>query len=82
MTILKDVFAELCGMFAGDARLSAAVLAIVALAALLIEIARLDALVGGGVLLLGCLAVVVEAVRRASLRAAAAARAEPPVDSQ
>jgi hypothetical protein len=70
MTILRDVFAELLGMFVGDARLSAAILAVVALAALLIEVAQVDPLIGGGVLLLGCLAVVVEAVRRASLREA------------
>jgi hypothetical protein len=80
MTILKDVVAELVGMFVGDARLSAAILAIVALTAMLIEFAPVDPLIGGGALLLGCLAVVVEAVRRAALRAAAAAPPEPPVD--
>lgn len=71
MTILKDVFAELIGMFVGDAMLSAAVLAVVALAALLIEVGHVLPLIGGGVLLVGCLAVLIGAVRRASLRAVA-----------
>ena len=76
MTILRDVLAELFGMFVGDARLSVAILAVVALAALLIDLAQVEPLIGGGVLLLGCLAVVVEAVRRASLREAVATPAE------
>jgi hypothetical protein len=76
MTILRDVLAELFGMFAGDVRLSVAILAVVALAALLIKLAHIDPLIGGGVLLLGCLAVVVEAVRRASLRETVATQAE------
>lgn len=64
MTILKDVLAELFGMFLGDARLSAAIFAVVALAAGLIDLAGLDPLIGGGVLLVGCLAVMVTAVLR------------------
>lgn len=56
MTILKDVFAELFGMFVGDARLSAAILVVVALAAGLIHLAGASPLIGGGVLLAGCLA--------------------------
>jgi len=68
MTILKDVFAELFGMFLSDAPLSTAVLAVVAVSAGLIDFARLDPLVGGGVLLGGCLAAVVESVRRTARR--------------
>lgn len=80
MTILKEVLAELFGMFVGDARLSVAILAVVALSALLVEVAHVEPLIGGGVLLLGCLAVVIEAVRRASLRAAEATPAERSAD--
>lgn len=69
MTILRDVLAELVGMFIGDARLSAAILAVVAATALLIEIGRVEPLIGGGVLLVGCLIVLLAAVRRAALRA-------------
>ncbi|EQB15130.1 hypothetical protein [Sphingobium lactosutens] len=69
MTILRDVLAELIGMFVGDARLSAAILAVVAGTALLIEIGRVEPLIGGGVLLVGCLIVLLAAVRRAALRA-------------
>jgi len=69
MTILKEVLAELIGMFIGDARLSVAILAVVAAVALLIEIGHIEPLIGGGVLLIGCLLVLLAAVRRASLRA-------------
>lgn len=78
MTLLRDVSAELIGMFVGDAGLSAAVLAVVALAAGLIEVGHVLPLVGGGVLLAGCLAVLVGAVRRAALRAVASAAARHP----
>lgn len=70
MTILRDVLAELFGMFLGDIRLSGAVLAVVAGAALMIDVGHVEPLFGGGVLLAGCLAVLLAAVRQASLRAA------------
>ncbi|MEX0827699.1 MAG: DUF1127 domain-containing protein [Haliea sp.] len=62
MTILKDVFSELLGMFLGDAWLSGAALAVVAVTAVLIDLAHIDPLIGGGVLLIGCLAVVLVTV--------------------
>jgi Flp pilus assembly protein TadB len=62
MTILKDVLGELLSMFLGDARLSISILVVVAAAAALIDLAGLDPLVGGAVLLLGCLATVIVAV--------------------
>jgi hypothetical protein len=61
MSILKDVLAELFGMFLGDLRLSAAILAVVLASAGVIALGA-DPLVGGAVLLLGCLAVVITAV--------------------
>lgn len=71
MTILEDVLAELFGMFVGDARLSAAILTIVGIAAGLIELAHVQPIIGGGVLLVGCLGVVVLAVRWEANRRAA-----------
>jgi hypothetical protein len=68
MTILKDVLAELIGMFISDARLSAAVLAVVAVAAALIELLRVDPMISGGVLLFGCMSVLIAAVHRAARR--------------
>lgn len=70
MNLLKDVVVELVGMFVGDARLSGAVLVVVAVAALLIRLTDIDPLLGGAVLLGGCLLVVVEGVRRGSRRLA------------
>ena len=68
MTIVRDVLDALVGMFLGDARLSAAILAVVAVAAGLIDLAPVNPLIGGGVLLFGCLAVVVATVWRAARR--------------
>jgi hypothetical protein len=76
MTILKDVLAELFGMFVGDARLTVAILAVVATAAALIDLLSVDPLIGGGVLLFGCLAVVIAGVTLAARRQRAASRAE------
>lgn len=64
MTILKDVLAELFSMFVGDARLSAAILAVVALAALAIDAGGAPPLLGGVLLLIGCLGVMIAAVLR------------------
>lgn len=50
MTILGDILAELIGMLLGDARLSAAILVVVAAAAALTDLAGAEPLVGGGVL--------------------------------
>jgi hypothetical protein len=68
MTVLRDVLAELFSMFVADARLTASVLAVVALAALLIFAAHVGALSAGAVLLIGCLGVLVEAVLREARR--------------
>ena len=66
MTMLKEIAAELIGMFMGDARLTLAVLAVVASAAALIEIAGVDPLGAGGVLLVGCLGLLIENVHRSA----------------
>ena len=62
MTILIDVLSELIGMFVGDARLSCAVLAVVAAAAGAHGAGSLHPLVGGAILLFGCLLLLIAVV--------------------
>ncbi len=71
MNILKDVFSELFSTFVADARLTAAILVTVALAAVLIDATSLPPLAGGLVLLLGCISVLFLSVRREAKRRAA-----------
>jgi hypothetical protein len=66
MTILRDLGAELVGMFIGNRRLTFGVLAIVATTGLSINFAGLEPLVGGALLLLGCPVLLIENVRRSS----------------
>ncbi len=63
MSIIGDVCKELLGMFLADARLTMATLSLVAIVAGLVVAVR-DPLPAGGVLLVGCLAIVVEAACR------------------
>jgi hypothetical protein len=72
MNILKDVFLELFSMFIADARLTASILATVALTAVLIDATSLPPLAGGMVLLIGCIAVLFLSVSREAKRRAAA----------
>jgi hypothetical protein len=64
MTMLRDLAAELVGMFAGEKRLTLAVLALIAAAGALVDFIGVDPLLGGIALLLGCLALLVESVLR------------------
>ena len=64
MDIIKDVLAELFSMFVTDARLTLATLLLVALAAILIMVFHVEPLISGGVLLVGCFAIVIEATIR------------------
>ena len=64
MNLLKEVVAELVGMFFGDARLTTAVLLIVAAAAGLVTLTGIDPLIGGGVLALGCPMLLLANLRR------------------
>ena len=66
MTVLKEVAAELIGMFVGEKRMTISVLAIVAATGSLVDFIGLDPLVGGAVLLFGCLILLVESVCRSS----------------
>jgi hypothetical protein len=66
MTVLKEVVAELIGMFVGEKRLTIAVLTVVTVAGCLVEFTRLDPLVGGTVVLFGCLILLIESVCRSA----------------
>jgi hypothetical protein len=64
MSIIGDVFRDLLGMFLPDSRLALAILFLVAMVAGLVAALRVEAFLGGGVLLFGSLAILVEAVSR------------------
>lgn len=66
MTILLEVAKELLGMFLADFRLTAAILALVLLVAVLVDGAGIDPVVAGALLLGGCLLILIEAVTRAA----------------
>jgi hypothetical protein len=66
MTMLRELAAELIGMFVGEKRLAVAVLAIVAAAGYLVDFTNLNSLVGGALLLFGCLVLLIESVCRSA----------------
>ena len=66
MSILRDVAKELLGMFLADARLTTTTLLLVAIVAGLVVALRVEPLLGGSVLFLGCIAILVEAAVRAA----------------
>jgi hypothetical protein len=71
MNIITDVGKELLGMFVADARLTAAILVLVAIVAGLVTALHAEPLLGGCVLLLGCLAILAEAAIREAKRRSA-----------
>jgi len=66
MTVFKEVVAELIGMFVGEKALTIAVLMVVATAGGLVDFAGVTPLVGGAVLLFGCLILLIESVCRSA----------------
>ena len=68
MSTLIEVAKELLSMFLADARLTITTLILVALIAVLVVVVRIEPMVGGGLLLAGCLAILVEAVAREARR--------------
>jgi hypothetical protein len=54
MNLLKEVAAELVGMFFGDTRMTLTVLIVVAASGALVTLTGIDPLVGGAILALGC----------------------------
>lgn len=71
MSIIVEVARELLGMFLADARLTTATLVLVAIVAGLVVALRVESLLGGSVLLLGCLVILVEAAVREARRRSA-----------
>ena len=72
MKIIQEVLAELFSMFMTDARMSLSTVALVIIVAGLLKFAALSALVAGGLLLVGCLVIVIEAAVRDTRKRAAA----------
>jgi hypothetical protein len=68
MQILKEVFSELLSMFLADARLTMTTLLLVAAVAAAIMELGMDPALAGAILLLGCLAIVIEAAVREARR--------------
>jgi uncharacterized membrane protein len=68
MTILRDLVRELIGMFLADARLTCAILILVALVAGLLLELGMNKGAGGTILTVGCLAILVEAATREARR--------------
>jgi hypothetical protein len=66
MTMLKELVAELIGMFLGEKRLTVTILVLVAVTGVLVDFIGLDELVGGAVLLFGCPILLIESVCRAA----------------
>lgn len=66
MTALRRALAELAGLFVDDARLAFFEAALIAAVALAVRFALIPPLWGGGLLLLGCLAILGESVLRAA----------------
>jgi hypothetical protein len=64
--MLKELAAELIGMFFGDKRLTISILAIVAAVGSLVDFVGLPPLVGGGALLVGCLILLIDSVCRSA----------------
>ena len=62
MTMLKELAAELIGMFFAEKRLAVALLALVAATGSLIDLAGIDPLAGGALLVFGSLALLVASV--------------------
>jgi hypothetical protein len=66
MTMLKELAAELIGMFVGERRLTISILAVVAAVGSLVDFIGLAPLVGGAALLFGCLVLLIESVCRSA----------------
>lgn len=68
MSILLDVVKELLGMFLADARLTVAILVLVAVTSVLVLGLHAGPVVAGGLLAVGSLVLVVEAAVREARR--------------
>ncbi|CDX27686.1 conserved hypothetical protein [Mesorhizobium plurifarium] len=66
MSVIRLVFKELIGMFVDDGSLALLALILIALIAAAVKLLALSPLVGGVLLLAGCLAILVESTGRAA----------------
>ncbi len=66
MTVIRLVFNELIGMFVDDGSLALLALILIALITAAVKLLALPPLVGGLLLLAGCLAILLESARRAA----------------
>jgi hypothetical protein len=64
--MIRLVFKELVGMFVDDGNLALLALILIALITAAVKLLALPPLIGGLLLLVGCLAILVESVRRAA----------------
>ena len=76
MAILGELATELVSMFAGEKRLTLAVLTLITAAGLLVDFVGLNQLIAGTVLLLGCPVLLIESVCRSAREQASAAPAQ------
>ncbi len=67
MKIIQEVLAELLSMFWADARMTISILMLVAIAAALLNYTAANTIFVGGLLLIGCLTIVIEAAVRETL---------------
>ncbi|MBZ9757314.1 hypothetical protein LB524_18680 [Mesorhizobium sp. ESP6-5] len=66
MNIIRTVLKELVGMFVDDGNLALLALILIALITAAVKVLALPPLVCGCLLLIGCLAILLESVRRAA----------------
>ncbi|BCM22548.1 hypothetical protein [Mesorhizobium sp. J8] len=66
MSVIRLVFKELIGMFVDDGSLALLALILIALITAAVKLLALPPLVGGVLLLAGCLAILLESTRRAA----------------
>jgi hypothetical protein len=64
MKILQIIWEEFVGMFIDDGALALFALALITAVSLSVKLAGLDPLIGGGLLLVGYLAILTESVHR------------------
>jgi hypothetical protein len=66
MTVVRLVVKELVGMFIDDGNLALLALILIAAVTAAVKLLALPPLLGGAVLLIGCLAILMQSVRRAA----------------
>jgi len=65
MTVVRLVLNELVGMFVDDGSLALLALILIALVTAAVKLLALPPLIGGLLLLIGCLAILLDSARRA-----------------